>query len=268
MRVRYHMLLLLALVSTGLQAQTTIPLTTYTLHADKLPANYRFWPDELNAPAIQTALAPDHAFLVLLPQAHGQWLLKRITSWDTANPTEQTLSFLGVLPDRHHTVTPQLMIDAQGKHVIACINVIENLRWNAPMTSSMHIHAILLSIDLSNFTVVSRSESDGEHFGLPVTRHTDSPYDHLAGKDCYRSDLSDEGKYASFDCYVVHSGDSDGFFGFQTSQKYKVLSLPDGKLTLSISSISRQDGIFFTAKEHDYFLVLHHRVNLEVYRLR
>jgi hypothetical protein len=261
-----HVLLLLALASVGLQAQTSVPPTTYTLHAGKLPANYRFWPDRLNAPAIQNALAPDHAFLALLPQADGQWLLKRITSWDTANPAEQTLSLVGALPDRHHIVMPQLMIDAQGKHVIACINVINTRSWGTPRTNS--VHAILLSIDLTNFTVVSRSESDGDNFGLPITRHTDSQYDHLAGKDCYRSDLSDEGKYASFDCYVTHSGDLDGFFGFETSQKYKVLSLPDGKLALSISSISRQDGIFFTAKEHDYFLILHHRVNLEVYRLR
>jgi len=267
MQVRCHGLLLLALASVGLQAQTSVPFATYTLHANELPKSHMGWTNSVEAPTVKTILAPDHALLVLLPQADGQWLLKRLAAWDTANPTEQTLSFAGALPDKNHNIVPGLIVDANGKCLIARITSIVDAS-SRRGSNANYLHAIVVVVDLANFTVVSRSESDDDNLRwLNTIDNADSHYDNLAGKHCHRASLSDGGRYASYYCYVEHNIDWDGTFNFETSRKYKVLSLPDGKPLLSISSVSLQSGTFATANGHDYLLVLRDNVKLEVYRL-
>jgi hypothetical protein len=345
------MLLLLALTSVGLQAQTSVPLTTYTLHANELPKSHTGWTSSVEAPTVKTILAPDQALLVLLPQADGPWLLKRLTAWETANPAEQTLSFAAALPDKNQKVFSELTVDPNGKYLIVRFSVVVASNRKG-YKASYSRHAILVVVDLASFTVVSRFESDDyllTGFGIwrfskdglvivteafrdstwwpgvaPEPEHAvaallsvpdlksvttcsyselyhgadrsitdlgddcpaflkaanvasmdeiflmyseDRHYDNLAGKDCHQAILSDGGKYASYSCFVGHNYDVDELFYYETSRKYKVLSVPDGKPLLSISSVSLQSGTFATANGHDYLLVLRDNVKLEVYRL-
>lgn len=250
LHVRCHVLLLLALASVAIQAQISVPSTIYTLHGSKLAKGQNGWADF----SVKTVVAPDHAFLVLLPQADGQWLLKRLTAWETADPTEQTLSFAGALLDKDHFVWSGLVVDANGKYLI--------------VRTANDRHVTVVVVDLANFTVVSRSEADDDDLKwLNPIDNADKQYDDLAGKNCHRVSLSDGEKYASYNCYVEHNTNSDGLFDFNTSRKYKVLSLPDGKPTLSISSVSRQPAVFSKANGHDYLLVLRDNVKLEVFGL-
>ena len=76
----------LCLILGVANAEKVKPTMTYKLHAKKVEHS-------ANLPATLETLLPDQALVVLIPQAEGKWLLKRLTAWDTTTPKEESLAF-------------------------------------------------------------------------------------------------------------------------------------------------------------------------------
>jgi len=95
---------------------------------------------------------------------------------------------------------------------------------------------------------------------------TDSDGDYVASDE-----ESVDKKYVLFNCGIVHNPHStDGFFTYQTSRSYKVVSVPDGKvvLTLTFSWLKEPSGgMFAQADGKDYFLLFRDGTKLAVYGL-
>jgi hypothetical protein len=101
----------IALLTITSSAQTPIPVKSYQLHADKerrpgsRSAGYTTRPGSL------VLLDADHNLVVLIPQANGVWVLKRLHQWETNAPIEETLAVTGAMhnTDRHQSAVIHLV---------------------------------------------------------------------------------------------------------------------------------------------------------------
>ncbi len=121
MVVRIRVLVTLACFATCSLAQAKaaapVPASIYSLHAQKELRKFCF-PGCISPPYTVTALTRDNALLVLIPQAHGNWVLKRLTAWDSQSPQEATLSFTGDPPhDKHEGITEDLTVNLVGSAI-------------------------------------------------------------------------------------------------------------------------------------------------------
>ena len=80
--MRHLFFIFAAFFSTVCLSQVPVPSFRYSLHAQKELGRGR---------EALLALTPENALLVLIPQADGKWVLKRLTGWDTRTPHEETL---------------------------------------------------------------------------------------------------------------------------------------------------------------------------------
>ncbi|MGA2715439.1 MAG: hypothetical protein ABSG41_20255 [Bryobacteraceae bacterium] len=147
MRARPYMVLVAALLRTVCLGQEPTPDFTYTLPAQK---------DTTNRGSV--AITPDDALIVLLSRKDNQWLLKRITGWDTVAPHEETLALDGRVPNEpgqadHNDLT----IDPAGDLLAVrfCFNRINWVELSG-RDGGAGPEAVVTLIDLRAFTVISR----------------------------------------------------------------------------------------------------------------
>jgi hypothetical protein len=136
----------LSLLVKAAAAQTPLPTTTYKLHAQK---EHR----SSNLPSTLLYLLPDQSLLVLIPQADDKWLFKRLTSWDTANPKEETLSFTGQHLQEGVSGFEGLKVDPAGVYAILRIKSFTGSM--EPMGQNRS--ALVVLVDLRSFTIISQS---------------------------------------------------------------------------------------------------------------
>lgn len=147
MRARPYMVLVAALLRTVCFGQEPTPAFAYRLHAQK---------DTTNRGSV--ALTPDNALIVLLSRKDNQWLLKRITGWDTAAPHEETLALDGRVPAEHGQADHNdLTIDVAGNLLVVrfCFNRINWVELSGS-DGGPGPEAVVTLIDLRAFTVISR----------------------------------------------------------------------------------------------------------------
>ena len=83
MFVRAGSLVLVAVLAIPGQSQSAAPVATYEIRSKILKSS--------GAEPLQWALAPDNSLLIVLGQKDGQWILTRLTRWDTPAPKEETV---------------------------------------------------------------------------------------------------------------------------------------------------------------------------------
>jgi hypothetical protein len=121
------------------QAQTPIPVATYTLHTQKLLKGD-------NGVPYGWALGPDNSLLVLLPRSDGQWVLKKFRSWETLTPTDDELIFAGETPKLEKWASAALTVSPSGKYLIIRIDRPDNGK----------VVTILALVDIHSFTLIWR----------------------------------------------------------------------------------------------------------------
>jgi hypothetical protein len=149
-----RLLLIFTFLATFSHGQTPVPVSTYTLHAEKLHVRWTLT-GAVTPPSSVFALAPDNALLVLIPQPDKQWVLKRITGWDAPQPQEQTLAFVA---DQSHDnrawIFKDLTVDSGGNYLIARVAIRHN-----GSSHGRNRQAIVILIDLRTFSIVWRRET-------------------------------------------------------------------------------------------------------------
>lgn len=132
------------LLSSVAFAQAPLPTTSYKLHAEKEEYSS-------NLPSTLLYLLPNQALLVFNPQRDGRWLFKRITGWDTAAPTEETVAFDGQSFEEGATGYEDLNVDPAGNYA-----VIRTRSEGIADPARRQGFALVVAVDLRNFTIVSR----------------------------------------------------------------------------------------------------------------
>lgn len=145
--MRLHLLLLisLSLLSEAADAQTPSPTTTYKLHAQKEHHSS-------NLPSTLLYLLPDQALLVLIPQGDGKWVFKRLTSWDTGSPNEESITLTGQSPQEGTSGVEDVKVDPAGVYAIVRIRLFTGSMY--PMAQNPS--ALVALVHLPSFTVVSQ----------------------------------------------------------------------------------------------------------------
>jgi hypothetical protein len=128
------------------QAQKPVPTTSYALHTQKV-IKYFF------DPSFHLTLAPDNSLLSLLWQEDGQLTLKRVSSWQTKAPREESLTFAGAPPNSDTNIVPELILIPGGKFLIIRLWMV-HLKLDASGVRKRE--AVVAVVDLSTFSVLSR----------------------------------------------------------------------------------------------------------------
>jgi hypothetical protein len=96
---------------------------------------------------------PDNALLILIPQTGGEWVLKRLSGWETRHPQEQTLIIKGnPHSNKDMSVTTDLVLDPHGAYLLVRIDS----RLGATDSPNRIREAVINVIDLHSFTIISR----------------------------------------------------------------------------------------------------------------
>jgi hypothetical protein len=99
-------------------------------------------------------LAPDNSLVVLIPQEDGEWVLKRLTDWNTPAPHEQTLAITGQkVGDAQVSVTTDIRVNPNAASLIVRLTyrrVVFGSN-NPPVPE-----AVILLVDLPRFTIISK----------------------------------------------------------------------------------------------------------------
>jgi hypothetical protein len=130
--------LVLSLAITS-QAQKPVPVATYTLHTQKLLKGD-------NGVPYGWAIGPENSLLVLLPQTDGQWVLKKLKSWETLTPADDKLIIASETPKLQKWASAKLTVSPSGKYLIIRIDRPDNGK----------VVTILALVDLHSFTLISR----------------------------------------------------------------------------------------------------------------
>jgi hypothetical protein len=145
MRRRLLWLVPLCLLVSLADAETPLPTTTYRLHAQKEEHS-------ANLPSTLLYLLPDQALLVLIPQRDGKWVLKRLTSWDTVSPKEETLTFAGDPPHEGRSGFEDLKVDPSSTFAVIRIRSFTGSMYPIGANRS----ALIVLVNLRSFTIVSQ----------------------------------------------------------------------------------------------------------------
>lgn len=149
---RLHLFVLLLFLGTIAIAQTPVPDTRYTLHAQKEPRGFSLIPT-IAPPSTVIAMTPENGLLVLIPQPNDQWVLKRLTDWDTKAPHEQTLAITGESTQENDVwIVADLTVNPDGNYLIVRINY----RHGAIDSNRRNRRAGVILVDLRTFSIVSR----------------------------------------------------------------------------------------------------------------
>ena len=128
------------------KAQTPAPTTTYKIHAQKEQSSS-------NLPSTLFHLLPDQNLLVLIPQQHSSWTLKRITAWNTDNPKEETLSFTGNPLTEGESGLEDLIVDPAGRYAVIRIRSFGGNLYDGTVRNRT---ALIVLVNLQGFQVVSQ----------------------------------------------------------------------------------------------------------------
>ncbi len=153
MKFRLLYLTLISLLPFIGSAQTPVPTTTYTLHAQKeRRSGFSLMPTIVLPPSV-LAITAENGLLVLIPQADGKWVLKHLAGWSTQAPTERTLDIVGV-PNEGSDVSigTDLTVSPNGNYVITRINYSHG----AIGPNDRNRKTVVTVVDLHMFTIVSR----------------------------------------------------------------------------------------------------------------
>ena len=134
-------------------AQAPVPSNTYTIHAQQeRRAGFSIVPTVVS-PATMLVAAPDNALLFLIPQTGGEWVLKRLSGWETSHPQEQTLIIKGnPQSNKNMSVTTDMLLDPHGAYLLVRIDS----RLGAIDSPNRIREAVVNVIDLHSFTIISR----------------------------------------------------------------------------------------------------------------
>ena len=135
-------------------AQTPKPVSTYTLHAHKERRNGFTLAPAPTLPSTVFLLAPDNSLLILVPQEDGEWVLKRLTDWNTPSPREYTLAITGrKIGDAQLWATGDLTVNSDATYAIVRLTYRDIAHGsNKPIAPE----AVIVIVDLRQFSVVSR----------------------------------------------------------------------------------------------------------------
>lgn len=134
-------------------AQTPIPSEVYTLHAKEERRNGFSLGGQIALPGSVALLDHQHRLLVLIPQADGAWVLKRLRDWDTKAPTEDTLEITGEQSEGTRvSISTDLNLSRDGRYILVRINY----RSGAIGATERNRRAVVTLIDLKSFTSISR----------------------------------------------------------------------------------------------------------------
>lgn len=141
MRRYLRWLIPLSLLLDVAYAQAPLPTMSYKLHSQK----ERY---SSNLPSTLLYLLPNQDLLVFNPQRDGKWLIKRISAWDTGRPREESLAFAGQSFNEGATGYEDLKVDPTSNYAVIRVKSIYSIAQNNS--------AVVVLVDLRNFTVVSR----------------------------------------------------------------------------------------------------------------
>ena len=134
-------------------SQNPAPTYTYTLHARKEPRAIWSLTPVVEPPSSVVAFTPDKALLVLIPQAEGKWVLKRLINWDSGTPKEQTINIIGEPSHgKDAWLRADLAVDPGGKYAIVRINSSHG----AIGPGERNREAVVLVVELRVFGILSR----------------------------------------------------------------------------------------------------------------
>ncbi len=128
------------------KAQTPTPTTTYKIHAQKEQSSS-------NLPSTLFHLLPDQKLLILIPQQHSSWTLKRITAWNTDNLREETLSFTGNPLTEGESGLEDLIVNPAGRYAVIRIRSFGGSLYDGTVRNRT---ALIILVDLKGFQVVSQ----------------------------------------------------------------------------------------------------------------
>ena len=105
-----------------------------------------------------TALTPDNDLLVLLSLKNDQWILKRITGWDTNSPHEDRLALDGRIPGETGRADDSNLTVSPNGDILAVRFCFHHIQWAelSGSTGGPGPDAVVVLIDLRRFTVISR----------------------------------------------------------------------------------------------------------------
>jgi hypothetical protein len=128
------------------KAQTSTPTTTYRIHAQKEQSSS-------NLPSTLFHLLPDQKLLILIPQQHGSWTLKRLAAWNTGSPKEETLSFTGNPLTEGESGLEDLMVNPAGSYAVIRVRSFGGNLYDGTVQNR---NALIVLVDLQGFQVVSQ----------------------------------------------------------------------------------------------------------------
>ncbi len=128
------------------KAQTSAPTKTYKIHALKEQSSS-------NLPSTLFHLLPDQNLLVLIPQQHSSWTLKRITAWNTDNLNEETLSFTGNPLTEGESGFEDLIVNPAGRYAVIRIRSFGGNLYDGTVRNRT---ALIVLVDLQGFQVLSQ----------------------------------------------------------------------------------------------------------------
>jgi hypothetical protein len=132
---------LIAVLAMTVQSQSATPVATYEIHAKMLKSS--------GAEPFQWALAPDNSLLIVLGQEDGQWILRRLTRWDTPTPKEEVLPVAKVVPIGEEGVyLRDLTVDPGGKYVVLRVAI-----FHPAPKGPQRTEAVVAVVDLHTFTL-------------------------------------------------------------------------------------------------------------------
>ena len=134
-------------------AQTPVPSEVYTLHAKEERRNGISLMEQITLPGSVVLLDHQQSLLILVPQADGEWVFKRLRGWDTKTPTEATLEITGEKDQGTQvSIDTDLNSSRDGRYILVRINY----RSGAIGATERNRSAVVTLIDLKSFTSISR----------------------------------------------------------------------------------------------------------------
>jgi hypothetical protein len=141
MFVRARSLVLVAVLAISGQSQSATPVATYEIHSKILESS--------GAEPFQWALAPDNSLLIALGQKDGQWVLRRLTRWDTPTPKEEVLPVAMVVPvGKEEVYLRDLTVDPGGKYLVLRVAI-----FHPAPKGPQRTEAVVAIVDLHTFTL-------------------------------------------------------------------------------------------------------------------
>lgn len=152
MRIYLQFLIISMCFCAECLAQSPVPVSTYTLHAQKEPREWSLG-EIPTPPSTVLATTPAGALLILIPQPERKWILKELKGWSTQTPREQSLAVGSDAPrDGDVWITGDLIVTRDGRY--ALVRITSRRRSSKP--ARFEVQASVTLVDLQAFSIVYR----------------------------------------------------------------------------------------------------------------